>query len=75
MPAKTNRMNSAFGFYYSEINGAVLAGLPLIIIICNGGAWGTEKHGQIVQLGEVVNCELGHMVLWWSMSLSTAWPD
>ena len=50
----------AFGYYCSELNGAVQAGLPLIIIICNDGAWSTEKHGQIMQLGEVVNCELGH---------------
>ena len=52
--------DGAFGFYCSELNGAVQAGLPLIVVICNDGAWGTEKHGQIVQLGEVVNCELGH---------------
>lgn len=52
--------DGAFGFYCSEINGAVQAGLPLVIIICNDGAWGTEKHGQVIQLGEVVNCELGH---------------
>jgi acetolactate synthase-1/2/3 large subunit len=52
--------DGAFGFYCSEINGAVQAGLPLIIVICNDGAWGTEKHGQILGLGEVVNCELGH---------------
>ena len=52
--------DGAFGFYCSEINGAVQAGLPLIIVICNYGAWGTEKHGQIIQLGSVVNCELGH---------------
>lgn len=52
--------DGAFGFYCSEINGAVQAKLPLIIVICNDGAWGTEKHGQILQLGNVVNCELGH---------------
>ena len=52
--------DGAFGFYCSELNGAVQAGLPLIVVICNDGAWGTEKHGQIVQLGEVINCELGH---------------
>jgi acetolactate synthase-1/2/3 large subunit len=52
--------DGAFGFYCSEINGAVQAGLPLIIVICNDGAWGTEKHGQIMQMGNVVNCELGH---------------
>lgn len=52
--------DGAFGFYCSEINGAVQAKLPLLIVICNDGAWGTEKHGQILQLGDVVNCELGH---------------
>lgn len=52
--------DGAFGFYCSEINGAVQAKLPLLIVICNDGAWGTEKHGQLLQLGDVVNCELGH---------------
>jgi acetolactate synthase-1/2/3 large subunit len=52
--------DGAFGFYCAEINAAVMAGLPLMVVICNDGCWGTEKHGQIVQLGEVINCELGH---------------
>ncbi len=52
--------DGAFGFYCAELNGAVMAGLPLMVVVCNDGCWGTEKHGQILQLGEVVNCELGH---------------
>ena len=52
--------DGAFGFYASEFNGAVNAGLKLICIISNDGGWGTEKHGQIKTLGAHINCELGH---------------
>ena len=52
--------DGAFGFYASEFNGAVMAGLKLVCIISNDGGWGTEKHGQIKALGTHINCELGH---------------
>ena len=51
--------DGAFGFYCSELNGFALAGLNLICIIANDGAWGTEKHGQINAFGKSINCELG----------------
>ncbi len=52
--------DGAFGFYSSEFNGAVMAGLRLICLISNDAGWGTERHGQIKALGGVVNCDLGH---------------
>jgi acetolactate synthase-1/2/3 large subunit len=52
--------DGAFGFYPSEFNGAVMAGLKLVCIISNDGGWGTEKHGQIKNLGSHINTELGH---------------
>ncbi len=51
--------DGAFGFYCSEFNSAHLAGLKIICIISNDGAWGTEKHGQVKALGTSFNCELG----------------
>jgi acetolactate synthase-1/2/3 large subunit len=52
--------DGAFGFYCSEFNGAVMAGLRLICLISNDAGWGTERHGQIKALGGHVNCDLGH---------------
>ena len=52
--------DGAFGFYCSEFNGAVMAGLRLICLISNDAGWGTERHGQIKALGGQVNCDLGH---------------
>jgi len=51
--------DGAFGFYSSEYNGAVLAGLKIITVISNDGAWGTEKHGQLMALKRSVNTEFG----------------
>ena len=51
--------DGAFGFYASEWNAAVLAGLKVVCIIANDGAWGTEKNGQLHSAGRKVNCELG----------------
>jgi acetolactate synthase-1/2/3 large subunit len=51
--------DGSFGFYPTELNGAVLAGLRLFCIISNDGGWGTEKHGQNKALGTSFNCELG----------------
>ena len=51
--------DGSFGFYCSELNGAALAGLKIVCLISNDGAWGTEKHGQMNALGKSVNCELG----------------
>ncbi len=51
--------DGAFGFYSSEWNAAALAGLKVVCIIANDGAWGTEKNGQLHSAGRNVNCELG----------------
>ncbi len=51
--------DGAFGFYAAEFNTAALAGLKIVCIISNDGAWGTEKHGQINAVGRSINCELG----------------
>ena len=51
--------DGAFGFYLAEINSAVLAGLRIICVIANDGAWGTEKNAQLHSRGTTVNCELG----------------
>ncbi|MDG2241947.1 MAG: thiamine pyrophosphate-binding protein [Rhodospirillaceae bacterium] len=51
--------DGAFGFYASEWNAAVLAGLKIVCVIANDGAWGTEKNGQLNAAGRNINCELG----------------
>lgn len=51
--------DGSFGFYASEWNAAVLAGLNVVCIVANDGAWGTEKNGQLHSAGRNVNCELG----------------
>jgi acetolactate synthase-1/2/3 large subunit len=51
--------DGSFGFYPSELNGVRLAGLPLVTVIGNDAAWGTEKHGQQQALGRTINTELG----------------
>jgi acetolactate synthase-1/2/3 large subunit len=51
--------DGSFGFYCSELNGAALAGLKIVCLISNDGAWGTEKHGQLNAIGKSINCELG----------------
>ena len=51
--------DGAFGFYASEWNNAVLAGLPIIALISNDGGWGTERHGQAKASGRTVNVDLG----------------
>ncbi|MBM3502910.1 MAG: thiamine pyrophosphate-binding protein [Alphaproteobacteria bacterium] len=51
--------DGAFGFYPSEYNGAVLAGLKITTFISNDGAWGTEKHGQMKVIERPVNTTFG----------------
>lgn len=51
--------DGSFGFYSSEWNAAAIAGLKIVCIIANDGAWGTEKNGQLHSAGRNVNCELG----------------
>ena len=53
--------DGAFGFYSSEFNGASLANLDLTTIISNDGAWGTEKHGQMIAISKQINTEFGEV--------------
>jgi acetolactate synthase-1/2/3 large subunit len=51
--------DGSFGFYPAELHAAQRAGLPLVTIVCNDGAWGTELHGQRKAIGRTINTELG----------------
>ncbi|MSO64283.1 MAG: thiamine pyrophosphate-binding protein [Alphaproteobacteria bacterium] len=51
--------DGAFGFYPSEYNSAILAGVKITTFISNDGAWGTEKHGQLQAIKRPVNTEFG----------------
>ncbi len=51
--------DGSFGFYASEWSAAAMAGLKVVCVIANDGAWGTEKNGQLNSAGRNVNCELG----------------
>jgi hypothetical protein len=51
--------DGSFGFYPAELHAAARAGLPLVAVVCNDAAWGTEKHGQQAAIGRTVNTELG----------------
>lgn len=53
--------DGAFGFYCAELHAAVQGDLPLVTIIANDGAWGTEYHGQKNAIGRAVNTELGQL--------------
>ncbi|PPR79180.1 MAG: Acetolactate synthase large subunit IlvG [Alphaproteobacteria bacterium MarineAlpha2_Bin1] len=53
--------DGAFGFYSSEFNGASLAKLDITTIISNDGAWGTEKHGQMITISKQINTEFGEV--------------
>jgi acetolactate synthase-1/2/3 large subunit len=52
--------DGSFGFYPAELHAAAQAGLKLICVIGNDGAWGTELHGQIKAIERTVNTELGY---------------
>lgn len=51
--------DGAFGFYCGELHSFAKAGLKIIVIVANDGAWGTEHHGQLHALGASYNCLLG----------------
>jgi acetolactate synthase-1/2/3 large subunit len=51
--------DGSFGFYPAELHAAALAGLPLVCVVGNDGAWGTELHGQLGAIGRGINTELG----------------
>ncbi len=52
--------DGSFGFYPSEYNGAVLAGLnTFVTVIANNGVWGNEHHAQPRQIGRTINAGFG----------------
>ena len=53
--------DGSFGFYPAELHAAARAGLKLICVVGNDGAWGTELHGQVKAVGRSVNTELGFL--------------
>ncbi len=53
--------DGSFGFYPAELHAAAQAGLRLISVIGNDGAWRTELHGQLGAIGRAINIELGYL--------------
>ena len=53
--------DGSFGFYPAELHAAAQAGLKLVCVIGNDGAWGTELHGQLHAIKRSVNTELGFL--------------
>jgi len=52
--------DGSFGFYPSEYNGAVLAGIgQFVTVIANNGVWGNEHHAQPRQIGRTINASFG----------------
>lgn len=51
--------DGAFGFYCAELHSFTHADLPVLVLIANDGAWGTEYHGQLKAMGESHNTLLG----------------
>lgn len=51
--------DGSLGFYPAELHAAARAGLRLLVIVGNDGAWGTEAHGQWLTIGRTINTELG----------------
>ena len=52
--------DGSFGFYPAELHAAAMAGLKLICVVGNDGAWGTELHGQVKAIKRTINTELGY---------------
>ena len=53
--------DGSFGFYPAELHAAAQAGLKLVCVVGNDGAWGTELHGQLHAIKRSVNTELGFL--------------
>lgn len=51
--------DGAFGFYCGELHSFQHGDFPIMVIVANDGAWGTEHHGQKKALGRSYNCLLG----------------
>jgi acetolactate synthase-1/2/3 large subunit len=63
-PARTVILTTgdgSFGFYPAELHAAARAGLKLICVVGNDGAWGTELHGQLKAIRRSLNTELGFL--------------
>ncbi|RMF96409.1 MAG: thiamine pyrophosphate-binding protein [Gammaproteobacteria bacterium] len=53
--------DGAIGFHPAELHAAARAGLRLIVVVGNDGAWGTELHAQRASLGRDINTQLGQL--------------
>ncbi len=51
--------DGSLGFYPGELHGAALAGLRLVVVVGNDGAWGTEVYEQRRAIGRDINTRLG----------------
>ena len=51
--------DGSLGFYLAELASLVQAKLPVVIVVGNDAAWGTERHGQLQALQRTVNTDLG----------------
>jgi len=51
--------DGSIGFLPAELHAA--AGLRLVVIVGNDGAWGTEEHGQKQAIGRALNTRLGKL--------------
>ncbi len=52
--------DGSFGFYPAELHAASQAGLKIVCVVGNDGAWGTELHGQVKAIRRTINTELGY---------------
>jgi thiamine pyrophosphate-dependent acetolactate synthase large subunit-like protein len=52
--------DGSFGFYPAELHAAAQAGLKLVCVVGNDGAWGTELHSQAKAIRRTINTELGY---------------
>jgi acetolactate synthase-1/2/3 large subunit len=51
--------DGSLGFDPMELQAAAQAGLRLLTVVGNDGAWGTELHGQLETIGRDLNTRLG----------------
>lgn len=51
--------DGSLGFYPAELHAAALAGLRVVVIVGNDGAWGTEVYEQHRTIGRDINTRLG----------------
>jgi acetolactate synthase-1/2/3 large subunit len=53
--------DGAIGFHPLELHAAARAGLNLVVVVANDGAWGTELHTQRQAIGRDLNTQLGQL--------------